>query len=148
MVYIQNKNPNLDKFWRVLQLKMLVFFGNLVYFTAVWYFYGIFRGNLVCFSPSWCFVSRKIWQPCPLRLFFIPRFLIFPNGFQFVLLRKSNVCGVHSSDAGLPDGIFSNQKKPIRVNFGGSCNRKCYNILWPFGIDYVILVYFMAILVI
>jgi hypothetical protein len=33
----------------------------------------------------------------------------------------------------LPDGFFSNQKIPIFVNFGGSCNGRCLYILCPFG---------------
>jgi hypothetical protein len=45
MVYFQTQNPNLGKFWSVLQSKMLVyfmairniFFGHLVYFMAIWY---------------------------------------------------------------------------------------------------------------
>jgi hypothetical protein len=32
----------------------------------------------------------------------------------------------------LPDGIVSNKKFPIWVNFGGSCNWRCWYILWPF----------------
>jgi hypothetical protein len=39
-----NRNPNLGKFWRVLQWKMLLYFKAvwyiycyLVYFTVVWY---------------------------------------------------------------------------------------------------------------
>jgi hypothetical protein len=31
--------------------------------------------------------------------------------------------------AGLPDGIFSNQKIPIWVNFGVSCNGRCWYIV-------------------
>jgi hypothetical protein len=38
--------------------------------------------------------------------------------------------------AGLPDGIFSNQKNPLWVNFGGSCNGRCWYILCPFGVYY------------
>jgi hypothetical protein len=34
----------------------------------------------------------------------------------------------------LPDGLFSNQKSQIWVNFGGPLNVKCWYILWPFGI--------------
>jgi hypothetical protein len=53
----------------------------------------------------------------------------------------------------LPDGIFSNQKIPIWVNFGGSCNGKCLYILWPdrlfygfiFGIFCGHFVYFIII---
>jgi hypothetical protein len=42
----------------------------------------------------------------------------------------------------LPDGIVSNQKIPIWTKFGGSFNRKCRYILWPF---YDCVVYFMAV---
>jgi hypothetical protein len=37
--YFQTKNPNLGKFWRVLQWEMLayIFYGDLVYFTALWF---------------------------------------------------------------------------------------------------------------
>jgi hypothetical protein len=42
--------------------------------------------------------------------------------------------------AGLPDGLFSNQKIPILVKLGGPCNGKCCYILWPFGIIYGLLV--------
>jgi hypothetical protein len=51
MVCFQSKNPNLGKFWRVLQRYIL------------WTF-GIVRGNLAYFFPFWYFVPRKIWQPC------------------------------------------------------------------------------------
>jgi hypothetical protein len=69
MVYFQTKNPNLGNFWRVLQLKILVFVfnGHLVHFTAIWYIlrqFGIIYGHLVHFFPHWNFVPRKIWQPC------------------------------------------------------------------------------------
>jgi hypothetical protein len=45
------------------------------------------------------------------------------------------------NEAGLPDGIFSNQKMPIWVNFGGPWNGKVWhtyslaiwNILLPFS---------------
>jgi hypothetical protein len=56
--YFENKNPNLGKFWRVLQWKMLVnfmaiwstyFMGHLVYFVAIWYTYFMVIGY--------------IWQP-------------------------------------------------------------------------------------
>jgi hypothetical protein len=35
---------------------------------------------------------------------------------------------------GLPDAIFSKQKSQIWANFGVSCNRRCWYILWPFGL--------------
>jgi hypothetical protein len=37
---------------------------------------------------------------------------------------------------GLPDGLFSNLKSQIWVNFGGPLNGKCFYISWPFGIFY------------
>jgi hypothetical protein len=56
MAYFQTKNPNLAKFWRVLQWKMLVnymaiwsivrllgiFCGHLVYFMVIWYIFPRF----------------------------------------------------------------------------------------------------------
>jgi hypothetical protein len=54
---------------------------------------------------------------------------------------------------GLPDGIFSNQKLPIWVNIGMSCNEKMSvnftairSILMPFRIFYGHLVYFVGTL--
>jgi hypothetical protein len=44
-----------------------IFYGHLVYFTAIWYTlwtFGIFCGNFVYFTPFWYVVPRKIWQPC------------------------------------------------------------------------------------
>jgi hypothetical protein len=46
---------------------------------------------------------------------------------------------------GLPDGLFSNQKSQILVNFGGPLNGKLWYIFWPFGIFYGHLEYFMGI---
>jgi hypothetical protein len=81
MVYFQTKNPNLGKFWRELQWKMLVFlwtfgllYGHLVYFMDIWYIFRtfglpflrtfeIFWSNLVNFFPVWDVVPRQIWQP-------------------------------------------------------------------------------------
>jgi hypothetical protein len=81
MVYFQNKNFHLGKFWRVFQWKMLVYFmaiwsnlrpfgtfydGHLVYFTAIWYIFwpfGIVYGYWYIF-PFWYFTPIKIWQPC------------------------------------------------------------------------------------
>jgi hypothetical protein len=56
MVCFQTKNPNLDKFWRVLLWKILVYFitiwyilrplerfyGRLVYFVVIWYIFPRF----------------------------------------------------------------------------------------------------------
>jgi hypothetical protein len=67
MVEFQTKNPNLGKFWKVLQWEMMVFFmailsilqsngifyGHLVHFVVIWYILPVF----------WYAVPRKIWQP-------------------------------------------------------------------------------------
>jgi hypothetical protein len=53
----------------------------------------------------------------------------------------------------LPDGLFSNQKYQFWVNFGGSCDGRCWYmyfmaiwyILWSFRIFYGRLVFQMAI---
>jgi hypothetical protein len=46
--------------------------------------------------------------------------------------------------SGLPDDIF-NPKIPIWVNFGGSSNGRCWYILWPYGLYYCDLVYYVDI---
>jgi hypothetical protein len=94
-----NQNHNLGNFWRVLQWKTCAYFwdiwsilqpfgllyGHWVNFVIIWYF-----------SPVWYVVPRKIWQPC---------------------CRMNPVLGGHLNPkhelafvAGLPDGLFSNQK--------------------------------------
>jgi hypothetical protein len=43
-----------------------IFYGNLVYFTAIWSIlwpFGEFHGRLVYFSRFWYVAPRKIWQP-------------------------------------------------------------------------------------
>jgi hypothetical protein len=71
MVYFQTKNPNLGKFWRALDWKMLIYFmairnilqtldtfyDHLVHFVFIWYHFFRF----------WYHVPRKIWQPCTLQ---------------------------------------------------------------------------------
>jgi hypothetical protein len=56
MVHFQTKNPNLGKFWKVLQWKMFgifrailsisrptgVFYGHLVHFVVIWYIFTRF----------------------------------------------------------------------------------------------------------
>jgi hypothetical protein len=54
MVYFQTKNWNLGTFWRVLQCKICigVFYGHLVYFTAIWSIlrpFSLFYGHLFYF---------------------------------------------------------------------------------------------------
>jgi hypothetical protein len=58
---------------------------------------------------------------------------------------QNRVIFSHLRQSGLPDGLFSNQKSQIWVNFGGPLNGKCWCILWPFGIIYGHLVLFMVI---
>jgi hypothetical protein len=69
MVYFQTKNPNLAKFWRALERKMMV------YFMPIWNILRLF-GILFCRFSNFVvilnhfprfgipIVSRKIWQPC------------------------------------------------------------------------------------
>jgi hypothetical protein len=52
-------------------------------------------------------------------------------------MERSKECGIwlrrnFSRVPGLPDGIFSDQKVAIWVNLGGSCNGRCWYILWIF----------------
>jgi hypothetical protein len=68
----KTKNPNLGKFLRVLQWKMLkyfmdigsilqqigLFYDHLVCFMVIWYMY---------FSPFWYVAPRKIWHPWILK---------------------------------------------------------------------------------
>jgi hypothetical protein len=69
MVSFQTKNPNLGKFWRALEWKILeyfkvigIFYGHLEYFTVIGIFYGhwnilesfeIFYGHLAYFIAIW-----------------------------------------------------------------------------------------------
>jgi hypothetical protein len=69
MEYFQTKNPNLGKFWRVLQWNMLVYFmdiwsiyGQLVYVVVIWYIFPHFgmlyqekSGNPVVRASVSCF---------------------------------------------------------------------------------------------
>jgi hypothetical protein len=55
MVYFQTKNPILGKFWKVLQWKMLVFYGQMVYFMAIWYIMWSFG----IFFPFWYIATEK-----------------------------------------------------------------------------------------
>jgi hypothetical protein len=54
MVCFQNKNPNLGKFWRVLQWKMLAYFMDTwsilrSFVIHILLTFGTVRGNLVYF---------------------------------------------------------------------------------------------------
>jgi hypothetical protein len=55
MAHLQTQNPDLGKFWMVLQWKMLEYllYVHSVYFMAIWFIlwpFGIFCGHLVHFS--------------------------------------------------------------------------------------------------
>jgi hypothetical protein len=62
MVCFQTKNPNLGKFWRVLQWKMFaflcpfgLFYGHWKHFMTIWYIlwsFGTFLPVLVCCSKK------------------------------------------------------------------------------------------------
>jgi hypothetical protein len=63
----QTKNPNLGKFWRALDWKMLIYvkaiwntFGHLGHFMSFWYILCPFG----TFFLVWYCAPRKIWQPC------------------------------------------------------------------------------------
>jgi hypothetical protein len=60
MVCFQTKNPNLGKFWKALEWKMLLYF--MAIWHSVWQF-GIGCGHLVYYSHFGMFGPRKIWQP-------------------------------------------------------------------------------------
>jgi hypothetical protein len=46
-----------------------IFYGHLVYFTAIWnilWTFGVIVGNLEYFPPFWYDAPRKIWLPSPI----------------------------------------------------------------------------------
>jgi hypothetical protein len=66
MVCFQTKNPNLDKFWRALEMFVYVMTIWNILPMAIWYNlwpFGIVCGHLVYFSHFGMFGPRKIWQP-------------------------------------------------------------------------------------
>jgi hypothetical protein len=118
----------LGKFCRDLQSKTFVtFYGDLVYFTAIWYSlwpFGILYGYLVYFFPFWYVVPKKIWQPWYIYVcVLISQNCIMHEGNRFYPWRKLLSVSIYRncnfarklsrflfSSAGLPDGLFSNQK--------------------------------------
>jgi hypothetical protein len=71
MAYFQTKNPNLGRFWRVLQWKM-------VYFTVIWsilrplgifsgYLFGIIYDYLVYFPRFGMLYQKKSGIPCSIH---------------------------------------------------------------------------------
>jgi hypothetical protein len=63
MVYFQTKNPNLGKFWRVLQLNFLVHIMDIWYivwaFGIFWNQFEYFAVFLVYFPQFWYVAPRK-----------------------------------------------------------------------------------------
>jgi hypothetical protein len=68
MVCFQTKNPNLGKFWRVLQWKMLVYFMDTwsilrSFVIGILLTFGIVRGNLVYFPRFGILYQEKSGNP-------------------------------------------------------------------------------------
>jgi hypothetical protein len=57
MVYFQTKNPNLGKFWRSFDWKLLT---NFMAICNILWTFGTF---CVHFILCWYHAPRKIWQP-------------------------------------------------------------------------------------
>jgi hypothetical protein len=95
IVYFQTKNPNLGKFWRVLQWKMFVYFmsiwsillpfgifyTNLVHFLVIWYIFPV----LVCGSKKnlatlYCNSSPTLFRTVISR---VAKWFIFIHEFKF-----------------------------------------------------------------
>jgi hypothetical protein len=87
MAYFQTKNPNVGKFLRDLQCEDIdIFYGHLVYFTAIWYIlwpFGILCGPFVYFEAIWYRYFIVIW-------------CIFP---RFGMLYKEKSCNPGSKVA-------------------------------------------------
>jgi hypothetical protein len=67
MAHYLTKNPNLGKFWRVLEWKIVVHFmgiGNILRQFGIFYGHMVMLWYFGIFSPLWYIVSRKIWQTC------------------------------------------------------------------------------------
>jgi hypothetical protein len=54
------KNPNLGKFWRVLEWHMLIYSDVI---RNILRQFGKFCGHLIYYSPFWYVLPGKIWQP-------------------------------------------------------------------------------------
>jgi hypothetical protein len=85
MLYFQTKNPDLGKFWRTLELKMLVYFmtvwnifGNLV---GIMYGFGILFPFLVCLG------HEKSGRPVSYQLFLFFFAIILSHFFLWAYLK-------------------------------------------------------------
>jgi hypothetical protein len=70
---------------------------------------------------------------------------LLQNHFHNASLLSAQTLLTSHTKPGLPDGLFSNQKYQIWVNFGVTCNGSSWTILRPFGIFYCHLVYIGAV---
>jgi hypothetical protein len=139
MVSFQTKNPNLGKFCRALAWKKFwyslwpfwIFYGHFVHFLFIWYIFPYLgtmyqekSGNpgFDPFHRRRCSCLAMQWSG--------------QKSFDTLTRSLDNVAPEWGQSgfnhAGLPDGIFSNQKFPIWVNFGGPWNENVWYILWPF----------------
>jgi hypothetical protein len=117
MVCFQTKNPNLGKFWRVLQWKMLVYFrtiwsilrpleifyGQVVYFVFIWYILVCCtEKNLATLCPNkFCFIrlnfassGQIFWRPtklCVIWLNFVSYDQIMCHPIEFCVVRPNYV---------------------------------------------------------
>jgi hypothetical protein len=102
------KNPNLGKFWIVLQWKMLVYVFYvpsvfkgiyIVHFVVIWYILWPF-GTFVSF---WCVVPIKIWQPWFWRLF---QKFFFGHTMKSLSLCIPPICRLHNAGPILKKDFF------------------------------------------
>jgi hypothetical protein len=103
MVYFQSKNPNLGKFWRALDWKMLIYFiCRLEYFRTLEIFYDhlvhfVLFGYI--FFRFLYHAPRKIWQPW----FFVTIFAAenqFPQNFYEVIFKRNSAQNIFSNSIG------------------------------------------------
>jgi hypothetical protein len=102
MAHFRTKNFNLDKFLRVLQWKILVYY--MAMWSILWLF-NIFCGHLVYFMVIWyifpvlvCCTTKNLATLC----FCVYKFTCASS----TLIRHF----VPLIESGLPDGLFSTQK--------------------------------------
>jgi hypothetical protein len=136
----------------------------LVYFVAIWYvlchlvicwWFIIFSSILVCCS------TKKIWQPWMIPFFRIrtertslSRKKRSSSSFEHLAVwqiwkanaknsRKTNY--FYEGPSRVARWFVFKPKIQIWVTFGGSCNGRCWHILWTLGRFYGLSLYFMDI---
>jgi hypothetical protein len=95
------------------------------------------------------FVMKNICKQIFVTFGRIGAWTFFPSCFIAQSSARKNFSSIHSDCAfqsGLPDGIHIFKPKfQIWVSFGGSCDKRCWDILCTFCSFYRNWVYFMAI---